>query len=292
MSHPPSASRFEGRSYSLVFCSLSIDNCPIVVKQQQDPVERVGKIFAGISAFICLVPIPLILAVATTRVWQQGAWSGGFTLEWLQAGWETISPRAWFSVKLAFLVLLLNIALGFPAAWVLGRYRFRGRQFLLSLTLMPLAIPGIAIALGLILAYPTWKAGGWLLVGGHIIYTLPFWVGTLTPALSQPRVQELESVAATLGSNCVQRFLFVTLPQIRGALLAAAIIVLTLSLGEFNVSFFLFSPLEKTLPVELYASYITGRLEVAAANTVWFLMFAVPASVAIESLGGAKVGQA
>jgi putative spermidine/putrescine transport system permease protein len=63
-------------------------------------------------------------------------------------------------------------------------------------------------------------------------------------------------------------------------------------MGEFNVSFFLFTPLEKTLPVELYASYITGRLEVAAANTVWFLLFVIPASVAIERLGGAKVGQA
>lgn len=258
----------------------------------RDPVERIGKVFALLSAFICLVPLPLLLAVATTSVWQQGFWSGGFTLKWLQAGWDAISPHAWFSVRLALQVLILNTVVGFPAAWVLARSRFRGRQVLMSLTMLPLAIPGIAVALGLLLAYPTWKTSGWLLIGGHLLYTLPFWVGTLTPALSQPRLRELESVSMTLGTNNWKRLVFVTLPQIRGALLTAAIIVLTLSLGEFNVSFFLFTPLNKTLPVDLYSAYITGRLEVAAARTVWFLLFVIPAAVAIEGFGGAKVGQA
>lgn len=257
-----------------------------------DPIEQVGKVFAFVSAFICLVPIPLMLAVATTRVWQQGWWSGGFTLEWLQAGWQTLSPHIWFSLKLAALVVLLDILIGLPIAWVIGRRRFHGQQLLLSLTMLPVAIPGIAIALALILAYPTWKAGGWLLVIGHVLYTLPFWVGILTPALSQPYLEELESVAATLGSDRLQQILFITLPQIKGALLAATIVVITLSMGEFNVSFFLFTPLQKTLPVELYASYITGRLEVAAAYTIWFLIFVIPASIVIESLGGARAGQA
>lgn len=257
-----------------------------------DAIQRVGQVFAVLSALICLLPIPLLFAVATTRVWQQGWWHGGFTLAWLRQGWATISTDAGFSLKLAGLVLLIDIVVGLPVAWVLGRHHFPGRQLLLALTMVPIAIPGIAIALGLILAYPTWKAGGWLLVGGHVLYTLPFWIGVLTPALSQPHLQELEAVAATLGAGQLHQMWFITLPQIRGALLAAAIIVITLSMGEFNVSFFLFTPLEKTLPVELYASYITGRLEVAAANTVWFLIFVIPASVVIESLGGAKVGQA
>ncbi len=260
--------------------------------QLRDPVEQVGRVFAITTALLCLAPLPLLLAVATTRVWQQGFWAEGFTLMWLSAGWETISPFAWFSLRLALLVLLLDILIGFPAAWLLARYRFPGRQLMLALTMIPIAIPGITVALALILAYPTWRAGGLLLVVGHVLYTLPFFIGALTPALGHPRLREREAVAATLGATAARRLLFITIPQIRGALLAAAIMVVTLSLGEFNVSFFLFTPTEKTLPVDLYASYITGRLEVAAANTVWFLLFVIPASIALESLGGAKVGQA
>lgn len=260
--------------------------------QPSDPIEQVGRFFAFASAFICLIPIPLILSVATTSVWQQGWWGGGFTLKWLLRGWETLSPYVWFSLRLALLVVFLDTLIGLPAAWVLSRRQFLGKQVMLSLTMIPIAIPGIAIALGLILAYPTWKANGWLLIAGHILYTLPFWIGAIVPALSQPHIPELEAVAATLGASKLKQILFVTLPQIRSALLAATIIVITLSMGEFNVSFFLFTPLDKTLPVELYSAYITGRLEVAAAYTVWFLIFVIPASVAIESLGGAKVGQA
>jgi putative spermidine/putrescine transport system permease protein len=258
---------------------------------RRDPIEQIGKLFAFAAALICLIPIPLLLAVATTPVWQRGFWHGGFTLKWLIQTWTAISPYLGFSLRLALLVLLLDLMIGFPAAWLLGRYRFPGRQLWLALTMIPIAIPGIAIALGLILAFPTWRASGWLLIGGHILYTLPFFVGTLAPALERPHLKEMEAVAKTLGSNGFQRLIFIILPQIRGAILAAAIMVITLSMGEFNVSFFLFTPLEKPLPVELYASYITGRIEVAAANTVWFLLFVIPAAIAIESLGGAKVGQ-
>jgi putative spermidine/putrescine transport system permease protein len=258
---------------------------------QNDPIERIGQGFAILAALICLVPLPLLLAVATTETWQQGLWAGGFTLRWLLQGWQTISPQVVYSVRVALLVLVLDIAISLPAAWVLARYRFPGREWLLALASLPIAIPGIAIALALILAYPTARAGGWLLIAGHTLYTLPFMLAALTPVLGEHYLREKEAVAATLGATPPQRFLWVTLPHCRRALLAAAILVVTLSMGEFNVSFFLFTPTAKTLPVDLYASYITGRLEVAAANTVWFLCFVVPAAIAIERLGGAKAGQ-
>ncbi|NJO81650.1 MAG: ABC transporter permease subunit [Blastochloris sp.] len=258
----------------------------------RDPIVAIGRSFAVAAATLCLLPLPLLLAVATTPVWQQGLWSGGFTLRWLAESWSSVGPYAWFSLRLALLTLLFNMLLGMPAAWAIARRNFAGRAALLALINLPLAIPGIALALALILSYPTWRAGGILLLAGHTLYTLPFFVGALVPALAQPALREREHVAATLGAGVLRRLLFVTLPAIRPALLAAAIIVTTLSLGEFNVSFFLFTPTEKTLPIDLYAAYITGRLEVAAAATVWFLVLVIPAAIAIERLGGARVGQA
>lgn len=257
-----------------------------------DPLQRIGRIIAWLTALACAAPLPLLLSVATTRQWRDGFWAGGFTLQWLAAGWERIAPHAWFSFRLALLVLLLNVLLGLPAAWSLARRRFPGRQLILSLSTLPLAIPGIAVALGLILAYPYIRGGGALLLVGHVLYTLPFFLGALTPALGSPGLLDREEVAKTLGAGMTQRFLTVVLPTIRRALLAASIMVVTLSMGEFNVSFFLYTPTSKTLPVELYASYITGRLEVAAGMTIWFLLFVVPAALVLERFGGGKVGQA
>ncbi|NED93710.1 ABC transporter permease subunit [Phytoactinopolyspora alkaliphila] len=258
----------------------------------RDPILAVGKICAWATLIICLLPIPVVFAVSTTRSWREGFWAGGFTLDWLVQGWERISGNFSYSLQIAAIVLVLNVAIGYPAAWLLARRRFPGRQVAMAITTMPIAIPGIALALGLILSYPTLRPGGYLLVAGHLLYTAPFFIGTLTPALADGRVRDVEQVAMTLGAGAFRRWLTVTVPQTRTALLAATIMVLTLSLGEFNVSFFLFTPVEQPLPVELYSSYITNRLEIAAASTMWFLALVVPAAVVLELAGGTKVGQA
>ena len=261
-------------------------------KKQKDKIQTVGRFFAWFSATICLTPIFLVFAVSTTRVWQKGPWAGGFTLDWLVQGWNVISGYAWYSIKLAFLILLLNYLIGIPTSWVLARYRFRGRNILMSLTNVPIAVPGIAMGLALIITYPLLRKSGLLLTAGHLLYTLPFFIGSLTPQLADPGVRDVESVAATLGANFFNRLVHVIFPKVKTALLAATIMVVTLSMGEFNVSFFLFTPQNKTLPVELYSAYITGRIEVAAAITLCFLFFVVPAAIILERLGGAKVGQA
>lgn len=260
--------------------------------QPKDKVRIIGRIFAWVSAIICLSPLFLVCAVATTEVWQQGPWAGGFTLTWLIEGWRIISPYAWYSIKLAFLILLLNYLIGIPTAWVLARKEFPGRQLLMALTNVPIAVPGIAMGLALIITYPLLRKGGFLLAAGHLLYTLPFFIGALTPQLADPSVRSVEAVAASLGAGFFKRVIHVIFPKVKTSLLAATIMVVTLSLGEFNVSFFLFTPKNKTLPVELYSAYITGRIEIAAAITLCFLLFVVPAAILLERLGGAKVGQA
>lgn len=258
-----------------------------------DPVAPIGRAFAWSAAVLVLAPLPILLAVATSANWQQGVWAGGFTWKWLSDAWDRSAPFVFFSMRLALVALLIDMVIGLPAAWVLARRHFTGRRFLLALSTLPVAVPGIAVGLGLILAYPTLKAGGGLLIAGHVLYTLPFVIGSLTPVLGDTALREQETVARTLGASASQTLLFVTLPKLRLALAATAVMVFTLSMGEFNVSFFLFTPTQKPLPVELYAGYITGRLEVAAAATVWFLLFVIPATLLIERLGGSRLrGQA
>ncbi|NJM08836.1 ABC transporter permease subunit [Candidatus Gracilibacteria bacterium] len=244
------------------------------------------------AALLCLMPLPLVAAVATSANWQQGGWLSGISWRWMAESFGTIMPTLGYSLRLALLVWLLNIAVGLPAAWALARRRFRGRRLLLAGTALPIAIPGIALALALTLAFPTWRAGGWLLLLGHVLYTLPFFVAAIVPVIGHPALREREQVAATLGAGALTRLVHIVLPALRSALLAATIIVITLSMGEFNVSFFLFTPLDRPLPIDLYANYSTGRLEQAAAYTIWFLACTVPAAIAIESLGGTRLGQA
>lgn len=257
----------------------------------KDPIIAVGRVLAWAAVLVCLVPIALILVVATTREWRTGIYSGGFTLDWLIEGFDMVAINFAYSLQIAVIVLLLNLAIGFPASWLFARRQFPGRRVAMAITQTPLAIPGIALAIGLIMAYGTGdlKRYGILLVFGHLLYTLPFFIATMVPVLGSRRLQELEQVALTLGAGRTRRFLTVTVPQVKTALLGALILVVTLSLGEFNVSFFVFSPTDPPLPMELHSSHKQDGIEIASAVTVWFLAFVVPAAIVLERLGGAKV---
>jgi len=65
--------------------------------------------------------------------------------------------------------------------------------------------------------------------------------------------------------------------------------VLTMSLGEFNLTFFLYTPLTMTMPVGLYESYASLRLEIGSAYTTLFLLFTLPLMALIQYLGSEKV---
>ena len=56
----------------------------------------------------------------------------------------------------------------------------------------------------------------------------------------------------------------------------------TLSLGEFNLTWMLHTPLTKTLPVGLADSYASMRLEVASAYTLVFFVMIIPLLVAMQ----------
>ncbi len=62
------------------------------------------------------------------------------------------------------------------------------------------------------------------------------------------------------------------------------LMVVTLSLGEFNLTWMLHTPLTKTLPVGLADSYASMRLEVASAYTLIFFVMIVPLLVAMQIL--------
>ena len=81
-----------------------------------------------------------------------------------------------------------------------------------------------------------------------------------------------------------------TLPAIRKAMLGGILMVITLSLGEFNVSFFLFTPTAQPMPVFLFDSYLTGRIEQAAAQTVIFLAMVLIPAILLEKFQTQKPG--
>jgi putative spermidine/putrescine transport system permease protein len=181
-------------------------------------------------------------------------------------------------------VVPLALLIGAPAAWAFRRRPFPGARLLESAALVPLAVPGVALAFALIQSAPGFPRF-WLLVAGHLAYTVPLVVKSVGNAVEtfDPR---LEAAARSLGAGGWETARRVTLPLLLPALVLSALLVFAVSWGEFNVSFLLATPRLQTFPAGLYATYTTNSFPVAAAATLVFLAPVVPALIAIQALGG------
>jgi putative spermidine/putrescine transport system permease protein len=123
----------------------------------------------------------------------------------------------------------------------------------------------------------------WLFIlVGHVVFTLPFMVRSVMAVFATIDIKTLDEGAASLGASPWQRFLDVIVPNAMPGILAGSLMVVTLSLGEFNLTWMLHTPLTKTLPVGLADSYASMRLEVASAYTLIFFVMIVPLLVAMQ----------
>src|SRR5438552_975421 len=199
--------------------------------------------------------------------------------------WVLYADTIFRSFEVAFATLLLTLAVGVPAAYALHVRPGRLSRLVEEIITLPLAVPGLAIALALLLTYGGFSAfrGSWLfIVAGHVVFTLPFMVRAVMAVFAAIDVRTLDESAASLGAPPWRRFRDIIAPSARPGILAGSLMVVTLSLGEFNLTWMLHTPLTKTLPVGLADSYASMRLEIASAYTLIFFIMIIPLLVAMQ----------
>jgi thiamine transport system permease protein len=217
-------------------------------------------------ALFYFYPLGSILALSFGRAGQG----------WLQPLIETLSEPSlrsilWFTLWQAALSTFLTLAIGLPAAYLLARYRFRGKGLLRAISGIPFVLPTlvVAAAFNALLGPNGWLNLGFMRLFGlgsppiHFVNTLTailvahvFYnttivlrlVGDFWARLS-PRI---EQVARTLGASGRQVFTKVTLPTISPALLAAALLVFIFDFTSFGVILILGGPHFATLETEIF----------------------------------------
>ena len=243
-------------------------------------------IFTLIIAAFLVVPAILSISAGVTVNYFRGIQSG-LTLQWVAQVWELYAGTILLSFVIAFATLAVTLAAGVPAAYALHVRGGRLARIVEEIITLPLAIPGLAIALALLFTYQGFSdfRRSWLFIlAGHVIFTLPFMVRSVIAVFAAIDVRTLDEGAASLGASPWRRFRDVIVPNARPGILAGSLMVVTLSLGEFNVTWMLSTPLTKTLPVGLADSYASMRLEVASAYTLIFFVMIIPLLVAMQLL--------
>ena len=157
--------------------------------------------------------------------------SSGLTLQWVGEVLDLYLGTIWLSLGIALATLACTLLIGVPAAWHLVRHPSRLTRAIEEVLTLPVAVPGLAIALALILVYGgTPLRASWLFIlVGHVLFTLPFMMRAVVASLQAIDARTLEDGAASLGAGPWRRFADVIVPNARAGILAGALMVVTLS---------------------------------------------------------------
>lgn len=238
-----------------------------------------------VCAFL-IVPVFMSVVAGLTNNYFVGIKSG-FTFRWVEQVWGLYSDTIWLTLQISIATTLVNVVVGVPCAYVLAKSKSRWASIFDEILTLPIAIPGMAISLGLILAYggfTDFRSSWMFILVGHVIFTLPFMVKSVLSILQSINFRVLEEGAASLGATFWQRFFDVIVPNCKAGIVAGMLMTLTLSIGEFNLTWMLHTPLTKTLPVGLADSYASMRLEISSAYTLIFLCLILPLLVLAQAL--------
>ncbi len=160
-------------------------------------------------------------------------------------------PDALAAVRLTLLAagiaVPLNLVFGVAAAWAIAKFRFPGRNILITLIDLPFAVSPVISGMIYVLLF---GAQGWLgpwleahdikiifavpgIVLATIFVTFPFVARELIP-LMEEQGSEDEEAAITLGAGPWQTFRRVTLPNITWGLLYGVLLCNARAMGEFG----------------------------------------------------------
>lgn len=151
------------------------------------------------------------------------------------------------TLTIAAISVPLNAVFGIAAAWLITRFDFRGKAFLITLIDLPFSVSPVVAGLCIVLMFGANSLlGGWLVAQGFpivfalpgivlatVFITFPFIARELIPVMIEQGRAE-EEAALTLGAGGWHLFRTVTLPNIRWALLYGVLLCNARAMGEFG----------------------------------------------------------
>ena len=253
-----------------------------------------------------LVYLGLFLVVPLLAVFIKGL-EKGWSVYWAAVA----DPAAVSAIRLTLLTVAvavpLNVVFGLAAAWTIAKFRFPGRNVLLTLIDLPFSVSPVISGLVFVLLFGARGVlGPWLAARGwHVIFavpgiilatvfvTVPFVARELIP-LMQAQGTDEEEASLTLGAGGWQTFWRVTLPNVKWGLLYGVILCTARAMGEFGAVSVVSGHIRgrtNTLPLHVEILYNEYQFSAAFAVASLLCLLALVTLVA-KSLVERRLGQA
>ena len=217
---------------------------------------RIGTtVFIGLLYLFLYAPLFVIALFSFNDSDSQTLPFSGFTTRWYDgmAQNDALKDAAYYSFKVTLLAVAIGVVFGTAFALLVHRVLGpRTKGIVQGLLAVPIVLPGVVLGISLLVVFRSieLKPGFLAIVIGHATFVTPIIMFVI---LTRLRTMDptLEHASMDLGAGRIKTFINVTLPQLRVALLAAALLGFTISFDEIIVTFFL-AGVDITLPVYVW----------------------------------------
>lgn len=173
------------------------------------------------------------------------------------------------SIFLAFSAGIICMFLGVMVAYVIVKIKPRGSMLLELLSLLPYAIPGIVMAIGVIL---TWSGRFgvnlyntiWIILVAYLARYLSFSMKSASASLQQVH-PSLEEASRSCGASHFESLKDITIPLIRPAMVSGFFLIFLPAMRELTTSVLLYGPYTRTLGVAIFSLRNDGYITTASA---------------------------
>lgn len=248
-------------------------------KTRQERIAGVAvRVFVALACAFLIVPILAIIPISFSSGSFLSYPLPGVSLQWYKT---VLQPFPWLetiknSTIIATGATVIATVLGTLAAYGLAIAKFPGRGLIIAVSISPLIVPLIVVALGVYFFFARIGLLGTFtgLILAYAVLGIPFVLISVLAALQSFDIQ-LVRASASLGATPVSTFRNVTLPLITPGVVSGALFAFITSFDEVVIALFLASPAQMTLPRQLFAG-LRDQLDpsIVAISTVLILITA------------------
>jgi iron(III) transport system permease protein len=232
-----------------------------------------------------LAPLVVLMAAALSTY----TWSGRYSLDNVWAALD--SQDVWLTLKNSLYISIVSAtlatAIGIAISWIVNRTRFKARRLLEYFVLLPIAVPGIAFGIGVML---TWINSSLPVYGTALIIMFAF-VGRFTAyavrSISSSLVQlhpELEESARIFGYGPFRTFARISLPLILPSVLAGWVLLFSFFITELSMVILLYSASNRMFSVLAFEIWNVGDFSKLAALSLLQTLIGLTLAIVLKSV--------
>lgn len=240
-------------------------------------INKLSAIFPLIVYAILWAPVFMLVIFSFSNNRFGIRWEG-FTLRWyaeLLAN-STVKSALYTSLTIALITVVVSTIAGTLLAYGMYKYKFRGREALRTIVLLPMVMPSIVTGAALLVFFSrilNLPLGYVSIIIAHITFSTPLAMFVVLGRMA--RIDwSLEEASADLGASKFTTWRKITIPVLFPAMITSAAMIFPWSFDDVVITYFVSGVGTTTLPIYVFSQLRYGTTPVI--NTIGTIFVLIP----------------